>query len=151
MTAAGAARGGDWRGLILPGLATLVALAILVSLGAWQLRRLEWKEGLIGRMEARAHADPLRKPVSVYEVHLESWLRGPFNEWLTYRDLAEKLVPYAVHMGFTDLELLPNGRIHMLSIGIRVIMVMRVGKMANGNFVKKDCIPKSHRCLRNEL
>ena len=54
MTAAGAARGGDWRGLILPGLATLVALAILVSLGTWQLRRLEWKEGLIARMQSRA-------------------------------------------------------------------------------------------------
>ena len=50
----------------------------------------------------------LREPVSMYEVHLESWLRGPLNEWLTYRELAEKLPAYAVENGFTHLELLPD-------------------------------------------
>ena len=50
------------RGLILPGLMTLVALAILVSLGSWQVRRLEWKEGLIGRMQARVNAPPVPLP-----------------------------------------------------------------------------------------
>ena len=43
----------------------------------------------------------------MYEVHLESWLRGQQNEWLTYRELAEKLPAYAVEKGFTHLELLP--------------------------------------------
>lgn len=54
--------GAGLRGLILPGILTLVALAILVSLGSWQLRRLEWKEGLIGRMEARVNAPPVPLP-----------------------------------------------------------------------------------------
>ncbi len=52
----------NWRGLILPGVMTLVALAILVSLGSWQLRRLEWKESLIARMQARVHAAPQPLP-----------------------------------------------------------------------------------------
>ena len=34
----------------------------------------------------------LHEPVSIYEVHLESWMRGPANEWLTYRELADQLV-----------------------------------------------------------
>lgn len=62
MTNAGQARTASWRGLIVPGLVTLIALAILVSLGAWQLRRLEWKDGLIARMQSRIHAEPQPLP-----------------------------------------------------------------------------------------
>lgn len=36
---------------------TLVALAILVSLGNWQIRRLAWKEGLLATIDARIHAE----------------------------------------------------------------------------------------------
>ena len=46
-------------------------------------------------------------PVSVYEVHIGSWMRGDGNGYLSYDSLAEKLIPYAVKMGFTHLELLP--------------------------------------------
>jgi 1,4-alpha-glucan branching enzyme len=42
------------------------------------------------------------RPMSVYEVHLGSWRQG-----LSYRELAEQLVDYAVGAGFTHLELLP--------------------------------------------
>lgn len=38
--------------------ATLAALAVLVSLGTWQVRRLAWKEDLIARVDARVHAAP---------------------------------------------------------------------------------------------
>lgn len=38
---------------------TLVALAILISLGNWQMRRLAWKEGLIATIDARIHAEPV--------------------------------------------------------------------------------------------
>ena len=41
-----------------PGLATLVALAILVGLGTWQLQRKAWKEDLIAQIEARTHGAP---------------------------------------------------------------------------------------------
>ena len=58
-------------------------------------------------MESRAQKDYLKEPVSIYEVHLGSWLRGAYNSYLTYRDLADKLVDYAKHLGYTHLELLP--------------------------------------------
>ena len=49
------------------------------------------------------------KPISIYEVHLGSWGRQPddANAFLTYRQLAETLVPYVKEMGFTHVELLP--------------------------------------------
>jgi 1,4-alpha-glucan branching enzyme len=49
----------------------------------------------------------LRQPVSIYEVHLGSWRRKADGDWLDYRELADALIPYAVDMGFTHLELLP--------------------------------------------
>jgi 1,4-alpha-glucan branching enzyme len=45
--------------------------------------------------------------MSIYEVHMESWLRGPRNEWMTYRDLAQSLVDYAKDLGYTHIQLLP--------------------------------------------
>ena len=58
---------------------------------------------------ARQAANALDAPVSIYEVHLGSWRRKPEegNRWLTWDELAEELVPYAVDMGFTHLELMP--------------------------------------------
>ena len=49
------------------------------------------------------------KPLSVYEVHLGSWGRQQHdpNAFLTYRQLADTLVPYVKEMGFTHVELLP--------------------------------------------
>ncbi len=49
------------------------------------------------------------KPVSIYEVHLGSWMReaDPPYHSLNYRDVATKLAAYCVDMGFTHVELLP--------------------------------------------
>ncbi|MFZ1633650.1 MAG: 1,4-alpha-glucan branching protein GlgB [Chitinophagales bacterium] len=49
------------------------------------------------------------KPMSTYEVHLGSWGRQQDdpNAFLTYRQLAETLVPYVKEMGYTHVELLP--------------------------------------------
>ena len=58
-------------------------------------------------MERRAVWDWQHAPMSVYEVHLGSWQRGPEGEFLNYRELAEKLVEYVGYMGFTHIELLP--------------------------------------------
>jgi surfeit locus 1 family protein len=51
--------GARLRGLVLPAILTLAALAVLVSLGDWQLRRLAWKEDLIARATERP-AGPVR-------------------------------------------------------------------------------------------
>jgi len=71
----------------------------------WDGNKYQWKDS--GWMEARAHMDWLRSPVAIYEVHLESWLRGPQGQPLTYRELAVHLVQYVKHMGYTHIELLP--------------------------------------------
>jgi 1,4-alpha-glucan branching enzyme len=49
----------------------------------------------------------LDAPTSIYEVHMGSWRRKDDGGYLTYRDLAHELIPYAVDMGFTHIELLP--------------------------------------------
>jgi surfeit locus 1 family protein len=53
-----AARSAALRSLIGPALVALAGIAVLVSLGIWQLHRLAWKEALIARIEARAKALP---------------------------------------------------------------------------------------------
>jgi 1,4-alpha-glucan branching enzyme len=81
-------------------------------------------------MEERRNSDPLTKPISVYECHLGSWLHASASEpaklpngetepvvivselkpgarFLTYRELAEKLIPYVKELGYTHIELLP--------------------------------------------
>jgi surfeit locus 1 family protein len=57
-----AASGGLRQGVLIPSLAAAVALAILVSLGLWQLDRLKWKEGLIATLEQRLAAPPVALP-----------------------------------------------------------------------------------------
>lgn len=47
-----------WRGLIAPGLASLVCLVILIGLGIWQIERKGEKEALIARIIERSHEDP---------------------------------------------------------------------------------------------
>ena len=54
---------------------------------------------------ARRHAR--REPMSIYEVHLASWRRGHYGRMLEWDELADALIPYAVDLGFTHLELMP--------------------------------------------
>lgn len=58
-------------------------------------------------MNARAEGNPLKKPLSIYEVHLGSWKQHDDGSFLTYRELADELVDYVCDMGYTHLELLP--------------------------------------------
>jgi surfeit locus 1 family protein len=50
------------RQLLWPTLFTLVAGALLIGLGIWQLHRLAWKEGLLAEIAARADATPSDLP-----------------------------------------------------------------------------------------
>jgi len=67
----------------------------------------EWTDG--DWMANRHEHNALDKPYSVYEVHLGSWARSPESpdQFLTYTDLAHKLVPYVKEMGFTHVEFMP--------------------------------------------
>jgi 1,4-alpha-glucan branching enzyme len=71
----------------------------------WNIDKHQWGDG--AWMESRAHTDWLKSPVSIYEVHAESWMRGPQGQPLSYRQMAVKLVEYVKLMGFTHIELLP--------------------------------------------
>ncbi len=71
----------------------------------WDIDRYQWHDRQW--MERRANTNLLKAPFSIYEVHLESWLRGPHNQPLTYQELAVTLVEYVKKMGYTHIELLP--------------------------------------------
>src|SRR5919198_1343351 len=70
--------------------------------------RHEWRDRE-GMTEHRVDGPPLRKPISIYEVHLGSWRRNPLegNRSLTYLELADELADYVTELGFTHVELLP--------------------------------------------
>jgi 1,4-alpha-glucan branching enzyme len=71
---------------------------------------LEYEWGDAEWMRTRAqHESWYHNPMAVYEVHLGSWKRVPEegDRYLTYRELAEQLIPYVKEMGYTHLELLP--------------------------------------------
>jgi 1,4-alpha-glucan branching enzyme len=60
-------------------------------------------------MRARRAKNGLDAPMSVYEVHLGSWMRVPEEEhrWLGYREIAPKLAAHVLSCGFSHVELLP--------------------------------------------
>lgn len=54
-----------------------------------------------------ASVDPRRVPISIYEVHAGSWQRGPDGWFLPWDQMADRLIPYVVDIGFTHIEFLP--------------------------------------------
>ena len=75
----------------------------------WDLDRYEWADS--EWMRIRKERQKFEAPISIYEVHLGSWRKAPHKDlghrWLTYRELAEELVPYVKEMGYTHIQLLP--------------------------------------------
>jgi 1,4-alpha-glucan branching enzyme len=77
--------------------------ASIVCRPEYEWRDAEW-------MSTRAdHGSWFDRPMATYEVHLGSWARVPDegNRYLTYTELAERLIPYVKEMGYTHIELLP--------------------------------------------
>jgi 1,4-alpha-glucan branching enzyme len=61
-------------------------------------------------MRTRASCESwFHRPMSTYEVHLGSWARVPEegDRYLTYTEIADRLIPYVKEMGYTHIELLP--------------------------------------------
>ena len=54
-------------------------------------------------MAKRAKTDPHQGPVAIYEVNANSWR----DDVHSYRELADKLVPYVAKLGFTHVEFMP--------------------------------------------
>ncbi|MBO9690878.1 1,4-alpha-glucan branching protein GlgB [Chryseobacterium sp.] len=79
-----------------------IQAASLVSTTWYEWNDQEW-------MNQRWEKNRLEAPISVYELHLGSWVRdGEYpDRFLNYRDIAKKLVPYIKEMGFTHVEFMP--------------------------------------------
>lgn len=73
----------------------------------YDINHYQWNDG--EWMKYRENSNTYDRPMSIYEVHLGSWRRKGDNgsEFLTYREFAERLVPYVSNMGFTHVEFLP--------------------------------------------
>ncbi len=71
----------------------------------WDSRKFVWTDE--AWLAKRRQRDPLRSPLSVYEVHLGSWRTKSQGESPSYRELAGPLVKYVKEMGFTHVEFLP--------------------------------------------
>lgn len=71
------------------------------------LKEFPWKDK--EWMEKRETTDQLGKPLSIYEVHLGSWMRNAEDDsrFLTYLEAADKLVEYVLEMGYTHVQFLP--------------------------------------------
>ena len=77
--------------------------AVVHDISGYQWRDQAWMASRPG------HGTWLERPMAVYEVHFGSWARVPEegNRFLTYREMAHRLVPYVKDMGFTHIELMP--------------------------------------------
>ncbi len=76
--------------------------SVVANLDGYAWGDAEW-------MATRSRKNWFEAPISIYEVHLGSWRRAAqeHDRWLTYRELAEQLVPYVKELGYTHIELLP--------------------------------------------
>ncbi len=74
--------------------------SVLYDLDGYRWRDGQW----IGRRKRLKH---MQRPLNIYEVHLGSWRRREDGSYLSYAELADTLIPYAVEMAYTHLELMP--------------------------------------------
>ncbi len=99
----------DAAGTVLPLKADPYAFAAEVRPKTASLTALpgkpEW--GDAAHREHWARADPRREPMAIYEVHPGSWQRNEHDWFLTWDEMAERLIPYVAGMGFTHIEFLP--------------------------------------------
>ncbi len=54
-----------------------------------------------------AEVDIRRQPISIYEVHAGSWRQNGYGGFLNWDEMADRLIPYVVEMGFTHIEFMP--------------------------------------------
>jgi 1,4-alpha-glucan branching enzyme len=71
----------------------------------WDNQKFKWTDA--DWLEKRGQRDPLRSPISIYEVHLGSWQKKAAFEGYSYRELADLLADYVRKLGFTHVEFLP--------------------------------------------
>ncbi|WP_079510186.1 1,4-alpha-glucan branching protein GlgB [Mesobacillus jeotgali] len=58
-------------------------------------------------LQKRERQSTLGEPIFIYELHVGSWKKHDDGSFLTYRELADELIPYILANGYTHIELLP--------------------------------------------
>ncbi len=71
----------------------------------YDLDGFEWTDSEY--QKAKKKVQSTKQPMNIYEVHLGSWLQHEDGNFLSYTDMAEKLVKYVKKMNYTHVELLP--------------------------------------------
>lgn len=84
-----------FRAQLRPETASVVARPLSHDWGD-EAHRAHWKS-----------VDARRQPISVYEVHAGSWQRHDDGSFLSWDELADRLIPYCAELGFTHIEFLP--------------------------------------------
>lgn len=76
--------------------------SIVYDINHFQWNDQEW-------MKNRENTQSMNSPISIYEMHLGSWMRNPDkpNDFLSYTEIADRLVDYIQKMGYTHVEFLP--------------------------------------------
>lgn len=88
------------------------------------LDRYRWNDSLWIQEREKCANSWMRKPISIYELHLGSWVRSERapEKLPNYRVIADELVQYVKKMGYTHIELLPIAEHPLLgSWGYQVI------------------------------
>jgi 1,4-alpha-glucan branching enzyme len=65
----------------------------------------EWTDAAY--LADRAKATARREPIAIFEMHLGSWQKSDDGRYLTYDEIADRLIPYVQFMRFTHIELMP--------------------------------------------
>jgi 1,4-alpha-glucan branching enzyme len=65
--------------------------------------KIKWKD----RKWLNQRTQGLEKPINIYEIHMGSWRRDEKGYWLTYDQIAERLVKYLNEMNYTHVEIMP--------------------------------------------
>ncbi len=121
--------------LLWPGVAALAGFAFLIALGNWQMRRLEWKQGLIGSIAERTHAQPVSLALAEERAAL-----GGDVEYTRVKVEGQLLNDREIHLYALDVE---NGP------GFHVITPLRLadGSLAlvNRGYVPNDLKDASKR------
>lgn len=71
----------------------------------YEMNSYEWNDGKW--LENRAKNRIYDMPINIYEVHAGSWKHFPDGNTLSYRKLADELIPYVLDMGYTHIEFMP--------------------------------------------
>lgn len=66
----------------------------------------KWSEEVL-QQKQQLFQNHFEKPLAIYELHMGTWKRAPDGSFLTYREIAEELIPYVKKHGFTHIEILP--------------------------------------------